>query len=754
MLRRIVTIVFSLLFLAIAFWMVSPDDVFQIFLKFPLWLIVTVLCLLSLNLISASFRLSRIFSHFGVKFPLWLAFKANISGLLASLFFISLFGQAIGRSIVLRQVGVSSVFNSSLIAYERFVVLFVSSLLCFVGAGVIIEASELSKFIASASIFEIIVVGSIGLVFSLYFRGAGFEKDLFLKLFKTSNIVNFFEISLITLVTQAFVFVSFVISIIAIEPNIDFLEVLAATAIVCFAAGLPISINGWGVRELTAVYAFGQIGVPEPTAIAVSILVGICSTVMVLVFSPVLLKRKNEKAVLPLEESVKNSSIDKSTVYFIVKATAILVLFQAYVTLFGKTISVNLADPFAILALASLVLHAISYRQFPHWKIAEFNWILIATSLLLLFGFLNGVLKIGVTQWAFVGRLTGWFVILGYLSIGPLLVTYFGAQGVRFFGMTIVVAASVIILFQVIMRWLQQYGLIEWLFFTYNFEGYAGNRNAFSFQLLICSVFLLSYFKTYAKAFVGGKQIELSKAKTNFSSWVNIFHNKKYVLGYSFLFGIVLAGIAFSGSRAGIITVFCLFFLVWLMMPSCRFFIKTSLFFSISICIAPIFFDYLIKILSNLFELIWNVNLLGNVNYSAYSSISNEGSDTERWKSIVNGLKMWQESPLLGAGLGVFIQKSTEWSSAPVVIHSTPVWILAEFGLLGATIFLWAFVKLIMGAIKSRMALSSSHAIILLLAVFVVFGLVHDIFYQRIFWLVLGVFLAAFPSKRNEANSS
>ena len=729
MLKRVVTVVFSLLFLAIAFWTVSPDDVFQIFLEFPLWLIFTVLCLLSLNLVSASFRLTRILSHFGMNFPLWLAFKANISGLLASLFFISIFGQAIGRSIVLRQVGVSSAFNSSLIAYERFVVFFISSLLCFVGAGVVVEASELSKFIASASIFEIIIVGSISLAFSLYFRGGGFEKDLFMKLFKFGNIANFLEISLITLVTQAFVFVSFIITIISVYPNVDYIEVLAATAIVCFAAGLPISINGWGIRELTAMYAFGQIGVPNSTAVAVSIFIGVCSTIMVFVFSTVFLKKENIKTVSLLEKNAKNLSTDKATVYFLVKATAILILFQAYVTLFDKTISINFADPFAILALAFLVLYSINSRQFPQWKIVEFNWILIAITLLILFGFLNGVLEIGVTQWAFVGRLLGWLVILGYLSIGPLLVTYFGAQGVRFFGMTIAVTASVIIIFQVIMRWLQSYGLIDWLFFTYNFEGYAGNRNAFSFQMLICSVFLLSYFKIYAKAFGGNDLLEL---KTNIYSSLNIYYNKKYIFGFSFLHGIILAGIVFSGSRAGIITTFCLFFLVWFMTSSCRFFIKTSLFFSVFICFVPIFFE-----------------LIGNVN-PIYSAISSVESDTERWKSIANGLKMWQESPLLGAGLGVFIHKSTEWSLAPVVIHSTPVWILAEFGLLGAAIFLWAFIKLILGDIKSRTTFSSSHPIILLLIVFVVFGLVHDMFYQRIFWLVLGIFLATFPSKKDE----
>ena len=45
----------------------------------------------------------------------------------------------------------------------------------------------------------------------------------------------------------------------------------------------------------------------------------------------------------------------------------------------------------------------------------------------------------------------------------------------------------------------------------------------------------------------------------------------------------------------------------------------------------------------------------------------------------------------LGVGLGVFHAKSTMWAGHALVIHSTPLWILAEFGLLGGAGFGWTF---------------------------------------------------------------
>jgi hypothetical protein len=79
----------------------------------------------------------------------------------------------------------------------------------------------------------------------------------------------------------------------------------------------------------------------------------------------------------------------------------------------------------------------------------------------------------------------------------------------------------------------------------------------------------------------------------------------------------------------------------------------------------------------------------------------------------------------------------------PMVIHSTPVWILAEFGLLGAGIFGWIFYLLGRHALERGTRSPERRVVAMLLLSFAIFSLAHEILYQRIFWLVLGAALAS-----------
>lgn len=64
-------------------------------------------------------------------------------------------------------------------------------------------------------------------------------------------------------------------------------KVAAAAAMVSFAASVPISVNGWGVREISAIYAFGLLGVDASSAMALSVAVGLLNTLVVVIAAPV-----------------------------------------------------------------------------------------------------------------------------------------------------------------------------------------------------------------------------------------------------------------------------------------------------------------------------------------------------------------------------------------------------------------------------------------------------------------------------------
>ena len=79
------------------------------------------------------------------------------------------------------------------------------------------------------------------------------------------------------------------------------------------------------------------------------------------------------------------------------------------------------------------------------------------------------------------------------------------------------------------------------------------------------------------------------------------------------------------------------------------------------------------------------------------------------------------------------------------MIHSTPLWILAEFGLLGMALMLWSGMTLLRFAVPGLLHPTSPRrtAFMFLLMLIVMFSQAHEIFYQRILWLVLGALLAS-----------
>jgi hypothetical protein len=383
--------------------------------------------------------------------------------------------------------------------------------------------------------------------------------------------------------------------------------------------------------------------------------------------------------------------------------TAFTIFFQFHVALPTGLININLADPFALLALVTLGLNTLLFRKMPQWRIAEFNWILILFGALLLFAYVIGWMKIGATQWALSARLIGWVVLLGYLSAGYLLVAHIGNNGIRRMLDVLVVAAILVIVWHLVVRLLYGYGF-NVPEPTPNFEGFSGNRNAFAFQLLAVLALLLPYSKVYTCQFTAG-------AKRFFSGW------QPWIL-----IGFLIAGILWSASRAGILVTGIMLVVAYYRKSLDR----RSTFFG---C----FFA----------ALLWSAVWLLQKDAAIQSAISGAESNNERWATLQHGFNMWRHSPFIGEGLGVFMAKSAEWFGHPTVIHNTPLWILAEFGLLGAFVLGWSFWKLGIYAVKAGASGDETprSALLLLLILFIVFSQFHELLFQRIFWLIGGVLL-------------
>jgi len=718
----------SLGLLAIGVWIAGIDNVFSDLMRFPAWTLVGVLLALMINLVLVSLRLGQLLTFFGVSVPFSVAAKASLQGHFASLFFISLFGQVVGRQTVLTRYGTKPISISALTAIERAILFAVSAAMSLLGAIWIFDERVVGGFLETTSLAQMFCVVLLALAASLWFGRTTLEKTLFFGFGSRRNFLQVAGVVAITFLAQSCVLSAFVFGGLALAPNVDVWSLLAAAAVTSFAASLPISVNGWGVRELAAVYAFGVVGVSPSTALAISVLVGLSSTAVVLMTFPYVLTNSpaSNVQILGRNQSGGSLPIEKLSAWGISTAVALLIFFQIHIPLQGGVLNLNLADPFAILALAAVASQVFFTRHGPRWTVPHFNLILGAVLLLLFFSFLNGLQIIGVTQWALAGRLLGWLVLLGYLSIGVLTITYLGKLGSWRFVETLVTTSAVIILFHAIVRWMGSIGWVDEASLTANFEGFSGNRNAFAFQLLCCSVLLCAYAGRQRK---GLGIVALGKFTISRSTLIVAVH------------GLILAGVVFTGSKAGMLTAVLLLLFAGAAGFVDRAMLLRSVVFGL---FAWLTFVVLLPVAVTLIALIGETS--GSIvrsNISVQSVLSQSVSNLERWESIVRGFDMWWNAPWIGQGLGVFIDLSTQWFEKPTVIHSTPVWVLAEFGLVGAAVLTVILAWVLISVVRDGLTKPTNRAVVMLLGVFLTFSLVHEIFYQRVFWLVLGLCLAS-----------
>src|SRR5215471_17672747 len=118
-------------------------------------------------------------------------------------------------------------------------------------------------------------------------------------------------------------------------------------------------------------------------------------------------------------------------------------------------------------------------------------------------------------------------------------------------------------------------------------------------------------------------------------------------------------------------------------------------------------------------------------------------SDALRWQSMVLGWQAWLQHPLLGGGLGAFLLARESSGLPALVIHSVPIWFMAEMGLVGLAAYAFFVASLfVVGVSELRRDAPYARSLLVAVAVFVVMSLVHDLFFQRTFWFLAGLLSA------------
>ena len=109
----------------------------------------------------------------------------------------------------------------------------------------------------------------------------------------------------------------------------------------------------------------------------------------------------------------------------------------------------------------------------------------------------------------------------------------------------------------------------------------------------------------------------------------------------------------------------------------------------------------------------------------------------KRIASLQGALKIFSDHPIFGGGLGLFVAERLRQFGKTLVIHSTPLWLLAETGVVGLFVVATLFARVLISEFR-RVVRGDSIALLIVL-ILMVLGIISLLLWIAavILWIVL-----------------
>ena len=386
----------------------------------------------------------------------------------------------------------------------------------------------------------------------------------------------------------------------------------------------------------------------------------------------------------------------------------------------------NMADlllPF----LGGMILFrlAIGKDRLPQWRVPGLYAGLAGISLVMTVALVNGHGTTGDWNiWAIVNKYIGWYVLLAYLGLGGWIASrkteeWIPVVTAAFIGFWIF---SLIVMTGRLMA-IDLQGNTHQILLNYPLAGFMGNRNAYAF-LSFCMLALMT---------------ALQLRSTTKPRWE--FHA---------VWAIMPLFYAYNASRAGMVIM--IFVILSFMLLNYKFSLRHIILPFLAGTVATLAFfasfdSYALKITHANVENSARLIELGGMTPDEAQAKINYVGDKVRMDTYGDALELWQKHPFIGGGLGAFrdyqMNKRGTYSD---VIDCTALWLLSETGIVGLGLFsvffllgMWKiFIKIRAGEDVSGIYLG----ILMMMMIFAIMSLVHELLYTRFLWFFMGMGLA------------
>ena len=380
--------------------------------------------LLLLNLMAAVWKF-RVLMHRLEYSPGWRPLFTSFSiGLLGSQFFFNIIGQSIGRAVILRASGVPYERTITGTLVERMIAAGVLGAITLAATSLLLPNLEFPLIPGEVQLpwlaGGMTLVGLSAVAVTIRDRGRELAPAI-ASLGRAAG--KFTPVILLTVLCHFFMLAGFWAALMSVGLDTLTLEAAVATAVVAFAAAVPISLNGWGVRELSAIAIFGAVGMESATALAGALLVSVLLLGLNLAVGiPGLWFALRRGIRIRPRPTGAISTLDWKAWLAVACGTlaAVAMFFQVEIPVQGRFIAVGASDVFALAGLGCLFLAVVDSRE----RLAgpglprTLAGVLVTFSLLLAWGLVLGYANFGSNSWALGNRGGGWLVVLCYAGTG------------------------------------------------------------------------------------------------------------------------------------------------------------------------------------------------------------------------------------------------------------------------------------------------------------------------------------------------
>jgi hypothetical protein len=311
---------------------------------------------------------------------------------------LQIVGQLVARGSYLKQRNVPVAGTILITMQERIAAALVSLTLATVGAWYLFKGITLDLDGGGFDFVQLM----LGLIVATGAAGYIWRHSLVTAFSKltSATVFRFLRAVILSLGVQLATMMAYIAAASVIAPDIPLDRLVAAITLVMFAASVPISFAGWGVREMSAVAALGAIGMSASGALTVAVLIGLLSIMIAAALALLSIKRAT---VLPSSRAAPAVRRDLDGILMTVLpiVAAVLVFFQVHLPTQSGQLSVNLADPVAALGGVMFIFVAIR-RHAPEWRVPHLMLMVAGCTIAITVSLLIGAAKIGWTQWALI----------------------------------------------------------------------------------------------------------------------------------------------------------------------------------------------------------------------------------------------------------------------------------------------------------------------------------------------------------------